>query len=68
MKNAALPELENKFKARDNEKYKVEAIINSKVYGKKANNQISSLYYLVLWKSYLEEKNTQEPSTAVKHF
>ncbi len=28
---------------------------------------MSSFYYLVLWKSYLEKKNTQKPSAVVMH-
>ncbi len=46
------------FKAKDNKKYKIKAIIDSVVYGQQVNNQILSLYYLILWKGYLEEKNT----------
>ncbi len=58
---------EIEFEAGDNKEYEVKAIIDSAVYGKEANNQILGLYYLVLWKSYLEEKNTWEPSLAVIH-
>ena len=58
--NNALSEPEKllKFKARDNKQYEVKAIINSTIYGQQANNQMPDLYYLVLWKSYLEEENT----------
>ena len=48
MDNQTLPELERKLEARDNKKYKVEAIVNSAVYGHKVENHILSLYYLVL--------------------
>lgn len=67
MNNTALPKLGKEIEARNDKEQKVEAIINSVVYGKKANNQIPSLYYLVLWKGYLVEKSTQEPSAVVKH-
>ncbi len=43
---------------RDDKEYKVKAIINSAAYGKKTNNQMLGLYYLVLWKGYPEEKST----------
>ena len=63
----ALLEPENKleFKTGGNKKYGVQAIINSAVYGQKTNNQIPSLYYLVLWKDYPKEENTWEPSSAI---
>ena len=65
----ALPELEKKweFEAGNNKKYEVKAIIDGAVYGQQANKQISGLNYLVLWKSYPEEKHTWEPSLAVIH-
>ncbi len=62
--NNALLELE-KFEARNNKEYEIKAIIDSTVYGKKTNNQMPSLYYLVFWKGYTEEKSTLKPSTAV---
>ncbi len=63
------PEKELKFKAGVNKEYDVKAIIYNKMYGSQANDndQIPDLYYLVLWKSYLEEKNTQKLSSAVIH-
>ncbi len=61
------PEKEFEFEAGDNKEYEVEAIIDSAVYAQQANDQIPGLYYLVLWKSYLEEENTWEPSSAVIH-
>ena len=43
----------------DSEEYKVEAIQDSAVYTRKSESgHLSGLYYLVSWKSYLEEKNT----------
>ena len=61
--NKALPKPEKdvKFEAKSNKEYKIEAIINSAMYGQQANNdQMLSLYYLVLWKGYPEKENTQE--------
>ncbi len=46
------------FQTRDSKKYKVKVIIDSTVYKKEANNQIFGLYYLVLWKGYLEKKSS----------
>ena len=48
-----------KLDADDNEsnEYKMEAIQNSTVYTKESVSQLSRLYYLVFWKSYLKEKN-----------
>ncbi len=54
----ALPEPKKdvEFEVRGNKEYKVEAIIDSAVYGQQANSdQISSLYYLVSWKGYPEK-------------
>ena len=44
----------------NSEEYKIKAISNSKIYTKKSDNShhLSALYHLVLWKGYLEEKNT----------
>ena len=54
------PEKELEFETRSNKKYEVKAIIDSTMYGHQTNNsnQMSSFYYLVLWKSYPKEKNT----------
>ena len=46
--NKTLSELKKEFEAEENKKYKVELIVNSAVYGKKAKSQISDFYYLVL--------------------
>lgn len=50
-------------------KYKVKAIQDNVVYARKLKlgYYLSGLYYLVLWKSYLEEKNTWEPVSAAQH-
>ena len=63
------PEKELEFEARGNKEYEIEAIIESAVYGQQANhsNQMSGLYYLVLWKGYPEEENTWKPSSAFIH-
>ena len=42
----------------DDKEYKLEAIQGSAVYAKEANKHLPGLYYLVVWKSYLEEENT----------
>ncbi len=43
----------------DSEKYEAEAIRDSEVYAKESDSsQLPDLYYLVLWKGYLEEENT----------
>ena len=46
-----------KFDAGNNKKYKVKVIKNSVVYAKKAKGHLLGLYYLVSWKSYLEEES-----------
>ncbi len=43
-----LLKLEREFEARNNKEYEVKVIIDSVVYGKEVNNQISGFYYLVL--------------------
>ncbi len=43
-----LSKSEKELEARNNKKYEVKVIINSAIYGKETNNQISGLYYLVL--------------------
>ncbi len=70
MDNKALPESEKEleFEAGGDKEYEIEAIIDSAMYNQQANsNQIPGLYYLVLWKAYLEEENIWEPSLAVIH-
>ena len=51
-------QLNFEFKAGDNKEYKIEGIRDSAIYARKSAGQLLRLYYLVLWKSYLEEKNT----------
>ena len=45
--NELFPESEPKFDTGNNKKYKVEAIINSAIYIKKAKGYLPGLYYLV---------------------
>ncbi len=61
------PEKEFDFEAGDNKEYEVKVMIDNAVYDQQANDQMPGLYYLVLWKSYPEEENTWEPSSAVIH-
>ena len=65
--NKLFPEPELEFDTGNNKKYKFEAIIDSTVYAQKVEGHLSGLYYLVFWKSYLEEKSTWEPSSIVIH-
>ena len=65
--NQLFPEPEPEFNAGNNKKYEVEAIIDSAVNAKEAEGHLPSLYYLVSWKGYLEEKSTWEPSSTVIH-
>ena len=47
------------FETGNNKEYKVDGIWDSAVYARElATGQLPRLYYLVLWKSYLEEENT----------
>ncbi len=50
-------------------KYEVEVICNSVVYVKEldSSHYLPGLYYLISWKSYPEEENTWEPTSAVLH-
>ena len=50
--------IELEFEANNSKEYKVEAIYDSAVYTKEAKAHLSSLYYLVVWKSYPKEENT----------
>ncbi len=56
----ALPEPKKdlEFEAGGDKEYKIKAIIDSAIYGQQTNDQMPSLYYLVLWKGYPEEENT----------
>ena len=65
--NKLFPEPEPELDAGNNQEYEVEAIKDSAVYAKEAEGQLPSLYYLVSWKKYPEEKSTWEPSSAVMH-
>ena len=56
-----------KFEAGGNNKqYKVDDIYDSIVYTKELETyHLSGLYYLVSWKNYPKDKNTQEPILVV---
>ena len=56
-----------KFKASDDEKYELEGIRNSAVCVRESKDHLPGLYYLIFWKKYLEEENTQEPASAILH-
>ena len=66
--NELFPEPEPEFYISDNTEYKVEAIINSDVYAKKAERYLIGSYYLLFWKAYPEEKSNWESSFAIMHF
>ena len=51
----------------DGKEYKVEAIRDSAVYVKEADEHLPGLYYLIAWKSNLEEENIWESSLAVMY-
>lgn len=46
------------FKVSREQKYKIEIIQDSTVYTKKAESEISGLYYQVSWKRYPKAKST----------
>ena len=64
--NQALPK-SKKFKAGDNKKYEIKAIIDSVLNDQQTNNQMPGLYYLILRKSYSKEKNISELISIVMH-
>ena len=47
-------------------KYKIEVIWNNIVYTWKSESYLSELYYLVLLKDYLKEKNTWESVLSIQ--
>ncbi len=47
-KTLSEPEIELEFEVGDTKEYEVKAIINSILYNKQANDQMPSLYYLIL--------------------
>ena len=52
----------------DNEEYEVEGICNSAIYTRESEaGHLLGLYYLVSWKSYLEDESIWEPASAVQH-
>ncbi len=67
MNQSNLPEIEKKFKTRNNKKYKFKSIINNAVYDKEQENKLPGLYCLVLSKGYPKKESTWEPSIAIMH-
>ena len=66
MKKEQVNDMQLEFEIGDNKEYKVNGIWNNAVYAKKSTiSQLPGLYYLVLWKNYLEEKNTLESALAI---
>ena len=65
--NELFSEPEPEFDAVNNKEYKFEAIIDSTVYAKKAEEHLPNLYYLVFWKGYPKKESTWEPFSAVMH-
>ena len=65
-KKGQVNDMQLEFKAGDNKKYEIDDIWNSAVYAKESRTgQLLRLYYLVLWKGYLEEDNIWEPASAI---
>lgn len=56
---------EQKLNVKNNYKYIVEAICNSKDYTKEAAGQLLRLYSLVFWKNYVKDKNIYKLTLAV---
>ena len=56
------------FEPANNKEYKGEAIQDSVVYAQEANRQLLKLYYLVVWKDYLDKENTWKSFLVVMHF
>ena len=54
------------LEAGNNDKYKVDGIWDNAIYARKlASRQLLELYYLVLWKDYLEEENTWDHTLVI---
>ena len=60
-------QLNFEFEAGDDKEYQVDSIWNSTIYARELAGQLPRLYYLVLWKSYPEKKNTWEPASAIQY-
>ena len=60
-------QLDFKFEACNNKEYEVDGIWDSAVYVKKSiTGQLPGLYYLILWKGYLEEENIWELALVIQ--
>lgn len=58
--------MQQKFEVCNNDKYIIESIRNSTVYARKLKSgHLPSIYYLISWKDYLEEKNIWKPTLAI---
>lgn len=51
----------------EDKKYKVKTIADSFIYARSARGYLLKLYYLLSWKSYFEDKSTQQPPTVVMY-
>lgn len=60
-----LLKLEPEFNVEKNKKYKVTIIQDNVIYTKLAENQLSKLYYLVFWTSFLEDRSIEELASAI---
>ena len=60
-------QLNFEFEVGDDKEYEVEGIQDSAVYIRKSAKQLPGLYYLVLWKGYLEKENTWELALVIQH-
>ena len=57
----------SEFELGNDKEYEVEAIWDNAVYANKADGHLSELYYLVVWKGYLEEKSIWKPVLPVMY-
>ena len=57
-KKRRVNDMQLEVEAGDNKKYEVDGIWDSAVYTRESARQLPMLYYLVLWKGYLEKENT----------
>lgn len=60
-----LLELEPEFDVREDKEYKIKVIKDNAIYDKAVKGQVSGLYYIVSWKSYLEDENTWESAFVI---
>lgn len=54
------------LKESDSQQYKFEVMSDNKLYAKELNsNHLLDLFYIVIWKSYLEEENISESALTI---